>query len=230
MRTLLSLLAALLFCFGALAQDYDVYLCIGQSNMAGRGILTSSDNEAVEGVFLLGPEDKPVPATGNANIYSTIRKRASMQGYNLCIPFAQKMYAETGRPVLLVVNARGGTMLDQWVKDASCYLFNKKEGDDPEKIGGQIPQFYAEAVRRCKAAMQYGPLKGILWHQGEGDRSQVLRETYMERLARMVSDLRADLGVGEEVPFVLGETYHGGIGTPVNPTLAQVGYFIPNAW
>lgn len=230
MRKLLALLAASLVCFGALAQDYDVYLCIGQSNMAGRGILSPQDMEPVEGVFLLGPEDTPVPATGNANIYSTIRKKASMQGYNLCIPFARKMYAETGRPVLLVVNARGGTMLDQWVKDAPCYLFNKKEGDDPEKIGPRIPQFYAEAVRRCKAAMQYGPLKGILWHQGEGDRSQTLRETYMERLGKMVSDLRADLGVGEEVPFVLGETYHGGIGTPVNPTLAQVGYFIPNAW
>ena len=106
---------------------------------------------------------------------------------------------------------------------------NQKEGDDPEKIGAPMPQFYAEAVRRCKAAMRFGPLKGILWHQGEGDRSQALRETYMERLGKLVSDLRQDLGVGEEVPFVLGETFHGGIGTPVNPTLAQVGYFIPNS-
>ena len=99
MRKLLALLAASLVCFGALAQDYDVYLCIGQSNMAGRGILSPQDMEPVEGVFLLGPEDTPVPAPGNANIYSTIRKKASMQGYNLCIPFARKMYAETGRPV-----------------------------------------------------------------------------------------------------------------------------------
>ncbi|MBR1574952.1 MAG: sialate O-acetylesterase [Bacteroidales bacterium] len=235
-KTLFSLyslsacLTALLLCIGAAAQDYDVYLCIGQSNMAGRGILEPQDREPVEGVFLLGPEDTPVPATGDANIWSTIRKKASMQGYNLCIPFARKMYARTGRPVLLVVNARGGTMLDQWVKDAPCHVFNKREGDDPEKIGHPIPQFYAEAVRRGKAAMRYGPLKGILWHQGEGDRSQALRETYMERLGKMVSDLRADLGVGEEVPFVLGETYHGGVGAPVNPTLAQVGYFIPNAY
>ena len=78
--------------------------------------------------------------------------------------------------------------------------------------------------------MQYGPLKGILWHQGCGDRSQALRETYMERLGKMVSDLRSDLGVGEEVPFVLGETFHGGIGAPVNPTLSQVGYYVPNAF
>ena len=230
MKKCLLLLAALLFCIGVLAQDYDVYLCIGQSNMAGRGILEPEDSNPVEGVFLLGPEDTPVPATGNANIYSTIRKRAQMQGYNLCIPFARKMYRETGRPVLLVVNARGGTMLDQWVKEAPCYTFNQKEGNDPEKNGTQMPQFYAEAVRRCKAAMQYGPLKGILWHQGEGDRSQELRESYMERLGKMVSDLRSDLGVGEEVPFVLGETFHGGIGTPVNPTLAQVGYFIPHSF
>ena len=230
MKRWIILFAALSLCLNVAAQDYDVYLCIGQSNMAGRGILSPEDRMPIEGVFLLGPDDSPVPAEGNANIYSTVRKRAQMQGYNLSIPFAKKMYLETGRPVLLVVNARGGTMLDQWVKDAPNYTFNQKEGDDPERIGAPMPQFYAEAVRRCKAAMRYGPLKGILWHQGEGDRSQALRETYMERLGKLVSDLRQDLGVGEEVPFVLGETFHGGIGTPVNPTLAQVGYFIPNSF
>lgn len=230
MKRLLTFIAAFAICITALSQNYDVYLCIGQSNMAGRGILEPQDMEPVEGVYLLGPEDKPFPATGNANIYSTIRKRAGMQGYNLSIPFAQKMYRETGRPVLLVVNARGGTMLDQWVKDAPCYTFNAKEGDDSEKIGQPIPQFYAEAVRRAKAAMQYGTLKGILWHQGCGDRYQKLRETYMERISKMVADLRSDLGVGEEVRFVLGEVFHGGIGAPVNPTLAQVSCYVPNSF
>lgn len=230
MKRLLSVFVALTFTLLSAAQQYDVYLCIGQSNMAGRGKMLPRDKEPIEGVFLLGPDDTPVPATGNANIYSTIRKNARMQGYNLSIPFASKMYAQTGRPVLLVVNARGGTMLDQWVKDAPCYTFNNREGDDPEKVGGQIPQFYAEAVRRAKAAMKYGTLKGILWHQGEGDRSQALRDTYIERIEKMVSDLRSDLGVGEEVRFVLGDTYHYGIGAPVNPTLSQIGYFVPNSF
>ena len=43
---------------------YDIYLLIGQSNMAGRGTLLASDlNESPDGVFLLDSGDKPVPAT-----------------------------------------------------------------------------------------------------------------------------------------------------------------------
>lgn len=229
MKKCLLLVGALLLCIGVLAQDYDVYLCIGQSNMSGRGILQPEDSHPVEGVFLLDSEGGVVPARGNANIYSTIRKRAQMQGYNLSIPFAARMHARTGRPVLLVVNARGGTWLDQWMKGAPRDTFAKKYGDEPELIGKPIPSFYAEAVRRAREGMRYGPLKGILWHQGEGDAGQQLREVYMEKLSTFVSDLRTDLGVGEEVPFVVGEVYHFGKHTAINPTLNQVGYFIPNA-
>ena len=30
-------------------------------------------------------------------------------------------------------------------------------------------QLYAEAVRRAKEGLKYGKLKGVLWHQGEGN-------------------------------------------------------------
>ena len=229
MKKCLFLVVALLLCIGVCAQDYDVYLCIGQSNMSGRGILQPEDSNPVEGVFLLDSEGRVVPAKGNANIYSSIRKRAQMQGYNLAIPFAARMHARTGRPVLLVVNARGGTWLDQWMKGAPRDTFAKRYGDDPEKIGEPIPPFYAEAVRRGREGMRYGPLKGILWHQGEGDSGEQKRDVYMEKLSTFVSDLRADLDVGTEVPFVVGEVYHFGKHTAINPTLNQVGFFIPNS-
>lgn len=229
MKRLSVLAAALLLCLNALAQDYDVYLCIGQSNMSGRGVLLPEDAEPVEGVFLLDAEGGVVPARGNANIYSTIRKRAQMQGYNLSIPFAARMHARTGRPVLLVVNARGGTRLDQWVKGAPRDTFARKYGDDPELIGQPIPSFYDEAVRRGREGMRYGPLKGILWHQGEGDSGETLRAVYLEKLSTFVADLRTDLGVGTEVPFIVGEVYHSSKHTAINPVLNQVGDAIPNA-
>ena len=229
MKKVLLLCLALCVCIGTLAQDYDVYLCIGQSNMAGRGELTPGDLLPVEGVFLLGEDGTPVPATGQANLYSTIRKRADIQGYNLSIPFAQRIHAETGRPVLLVVNARGGTYLDQWMKGAPRDTFALKYGDDPSRVGTLIPSFYDEAVRRGREGMTYGPLKGILWHQGEGDAGQAKRDVYVEKLGRLVFDLRADLGVDETVPFIAGEVSHHYKTQTINPTLNQVGYFIPNA-
>lgn len=233
---LISLSALAAVCCGpslkttASADSYDVYLLIGQSNMAGRGEILPEDMSPREGVFLLDSLDRIVPATEPFNIHSTIRKRRNMQGFNLGDAFAETMHQKTGRKILLVVNARGGSGLDQWLKTSAKITFNKNEGDDAEKIGSTAPQFYAEAVRRAQIAMQHGQLKGILWHQGESDASEAKSATYLERLSGMVSDLRSDLEVGESVRFVVGET------VPVyqrreniNPVLNKVPSVIPNS-
>ncbi len=211
------------------AQDYDVYLCIGQSNMAGRGDMVPGDEKPLEGVFLLNDEGVPVPAAAPLNIYSTIRKKAWMQGINPAWSFSQKMHAATGRPVLLVVNAKGGTGIDLWVKDAPCDTFRVSRGDEAAWDGKPTPQFYAEAVRRTRQAMQYGSLKGILWHQGEGDSgSDKKRDSYIGKLSGLVADLRADLDA-PDVPFVAGEVCHRGHGEKINQTLMQIAYFVPNS-
>ena len=48
-------------------------------------------------------------AVAPLNKYSTIRKELSLQGYNPGCEFGRIMQKETGRPILLVVNARGGS-------------------------------------------------------------------------------------------------------------------------
>ena len=56
--------------------EYDVYLLIGQSNMAGRGTLLPTDTlQPLEGVWLLNAEGQPEPAVAPLNKYSTIRKQ-----------------------------------------------------------------------------------------------------------------------------------------------------------
>ncbi len=164
---------------------YDVYLLIGQSNMAGRGKMIAQDTlKPIEGVWLLGPEDKPVPAKNPLNRYSTIRKHIGMQQICPGTGFSQTMRAKRNRDILLVVNARGGTTLDQWVEGT---------------------EYYSEAVRRTLEAMKYGTLRGILWHQGCGDSAPAKVAVYLDKLSGMVAALRRDLGVGESVPFIAGE-------------------------
>lgn len=167
-------------------EGYDIYLCIGQSNMAGRGYLLDSDkNEVVEGVYLLDNEGKPVPATHPFNQYSTIRKNMDMQQMSLCYSFSKKMReAYPERPILLVCNARGGTSITQWMNDSE-------------------EEYYKEAVDRCTEALKYGSLKGILWHQGCSD-SKKLVDEYMSYLKDLVKGLRKDLKA-QDAPFVAGE-------------------------
>ena len=165
--------------------EYDVYLLIGQSNMAGRGELLEEDYAEIPNVYLLDSEGTPVAAKNPMNIYSSIRKAGdSLQQMGPGASFASTVVEQTGRKLLLVVNARGGSAIAEWAKGATA----------------TSPSFYDEAVRRTQQAMEYGALKGILWHQGCSDQKNT---TYMTQLTALAKDLRNDFGA--DVPFIVGQ-------------------------
>ena len=106
-----------------------------------------------------------------------------MQQMNPGYSFSAKMHSvHPDRPILIVCNARGGTSITAW---------------------GPGSTYYSEAVRRTKAAMKYGTLKAILWHQGCADSGSRVAQ-YMGLLKTMVSSLRTDLAA-PDVPFIAGE-------------------------
>ena len=163
----------------------DIYLCIGQSNMAGRAQVTGATAlQPIEGVWLLNDKDEFEVAQNPLNRYSTIRKDLSMQRLSIAYMFSKKMHELTGQKVGLVCNARGETSIKQWQK-------------------GHERGYYEEAVRRTKAAMKYGTLRGIIWHQGEWDCTHDLQE-YQQLLRQFISDLRHDLGC-PNLPVVYGQ-------------------------
>ena len=212
-------------------EGYDIYLCIGQSNMAGRGEILSGDTGVREGVYLLDGDGNVVPASIPFNIYSTIRGRTASQRFGLHNVFADEIHAYTGRKILLVVNARGGTSIPSWLKGAEPVIRSEARNDEEELWGLEVPGFYDEAVRRTLQAMKYGTLKGILWHQGEGDASEYSASLYVGRLKSLVADLRKDIGVDESVPFVLGEVSQvNSKASIINPVLLKCEDEIPNAF
>ena len=216
---------------GAEQDGYDVYLCIGQSNMAGRGVIQADDYGIRDGIYLLDGDGNVVPASIPFNIYSTIRGRRASQRFGLHNVFADELYAYTGRKILLVVNARGGTSIPSWLKGADPVIRSEARNDDEELWGQVVPGFYDEAVRRAVQAMRYGQLKGILWHQGEGDSTSYSSALYLERLKSFVTNLRQDIGVDDRVPFVLGQTSEAHSNAAnINPVLLRCAEEIPNAF
>lgn len=164
------------------AEDMHVYLLIGQSNMAGRAPIAQADSKPMKGVFLLNGEDAWEVASNPLNRFSTIRKGLGMQKLNPGYSFALEMQKESkGKAIGLVVNAKGGTKIEQWKKGT---------------------KFYQEAIRRAQEAQKSGTLKGILWHQGESNQGNP--EGYADQLKQLVVDLREDLGV-KELPFIAGQ-------------------------
>ncbi len=158
-----------------------VYLLIGQSNMAGRAPYTEEETEHIDRCYLLNDEEQWEPAKNPLNRYSSIRKDLGMQKLNPGYSFS-KTILEANKDISLglVVNARGGSSIEEWSRES---------------------EFYKEAVRRTEAALEEGVLKGILWHQGESDAED---PHYLEKLQLLIENLRNDFGISN-LPFVAGQ-------------------------
>lgn len=166
----------------------DLYLLIGQSNMAGRAPIGVAERDSLDDVLLFTGTGW-VPAANPLNKYSTVRKVLSMQKLGPGYSFARKIQSCTGRKIGLVVNARGGTMIEWWEKGYA---------------GANDFDLYENAISQAKEAMKYGKLRAIIWHQGEGN--QTNPDQYMPLLKKLVKDLRKDLGTN--LFFVAGEVSH----------------------
>jgi hypothetical protein len=165
----------------------EIYLLIGQSNMAGRGPMEAQDEGVIEGCELFNFDEAWEPATNPLNQYSTVRKDLDVQQLNPGYGFAMRLVEL--RPevsVGLVVNAIGGTSIDKWAKTSTEY------------------NYYTEAVARTQAALADGNsrLAGILWHQGESDGNRT--SSYMGKLTTLIADLRADFNA-PDLPFIAGQ-------------------------
>ncbi len=159
-----------------------IYLLIGQSNMAGRAPYSKQESEVIPRCYLLNNTNQWEPADNPLNRYSTIRKNLGMQKMNPGYYFAKTMLTNNiNISIGLVVNAKGGTKIEQWEKGT---------------------HFYDEAVRRTKIAQKTGVLKGILWHQGESNQND--SDGYLIKLEKLVKDLRTDLDL-PDLPFVAGQ-------------------------
>lgn len=184
----------------------DIYMALGQSNMAGRGYLTAEDYAPVEDVYLLTPAGGLELASNPMNKYSSIRKDLSVQQMSPSYSFAKKIRDEAGVTVGIMQNARGGTTIEQWTK-------------------GSADGFYEEAVRRAKEIRRFGEIKGLIWHQGEGNASDP--DGYKAKLLKMVTDFRTDLGI-PDLLVVVGQIAQWR-SAAFNAMIETVPTFVPNS-
>ncbi len=197
------LLAAASLSFAQTAPDQlDLYLLIGQSNMAGRAPIEVEDQAPVDRVWLFNADGEWEAATNPLNRYSTVRKKLSMQRLSLGYTFARAMVeADPDAKIGLVMNARGGTRIEEWAPGE--HLYN-------------------EAIARARAAAPSGTFRGILWHQGEGNSND---PDYLKKFAALIASIRGDLNT-PELPVVAGQIFRPSL---VNRLLAQVSETVPQS-
>ncbi len=186
----------------------DIYLLIGQSNMAGRAQILVPDFDTLFGTFLFtGDSVHPwEPAVNPLNKYSTIRRELSVQQLSPGYYFAKTMMAkEPAKRLGLVVNARGGTSIDLWAPGTT---------------------YFKDAVSRTRQALHSGHLRAILWHQGESDVKKY-RE-YPDKIVTLIGALRKELN-SPGLPFIAGEVAEekpnrAGFNVMLKETLSKIPY------
>lgn len=164
-------------------EKFHLYLLVGQSNMAGRGAVEEQDKSPHPRVLVFTKENAWAPAVDPLHF-----DKPQIAGVGLASTFGRVLAeADSEATIGLIPCAVGGTPLARW----------QPEGD-----------LYAQAVERYRAAQAYGTLRGILWHQGEGDSGdETLARSYGERLSQAIAGFRKDLGA-PHAPFVAGELGH----------------------
>ena len=191
-------------------EKFRLYLLIGQSNMAGRGTVEPQDTVGNPRILRLN-------RYGDWEIAKEpLHFDKPGGGVGPGLAFAREMLDPDDDIVIgLIPCAAGGSSIDHW---------------KPGMFWEQTRSFpYDDALLRTKLALRDGTLDGILWQQGESDKTKPeSREAYKAKLETLVATLRRELGT-PSVPFIAGELsdYFGFDGAELNKVFHEAEKDIP---
>ena len=166
-------------------ENFHLFLLIGQSNMAGRGTVEPSDKEAHPRVLSFTKENEWDYARDPLHFDKPIA------GVGLGRTFGLEVAeAHPDVTIGLIPCAVGGSSITAWVPGG----YHDQTKSHP----------YDDMLKRCEVALKAGTLKGILWHQGEGDSNPNRAPQYEQRLNELIDRLREELDA-DDVPFFVGQ-------------------------
>lgn len=173
--------------FVKITDTVDLYLLIGQSNMAGRGIITPEFKLiGNDSVFMFNKDLQWVKA---AHPLHFDKPSVAGVGPGLSFGIAIKNFYPTHK-IGLIPSAVGGTSIESWVPGG----FDKVTNTHP----------YDDAIKRLEAAKKYGTIKGVIWLQGESDSNPEKAKNYMAKLISLIGRIRTVAG-NDSLPFIAGE-------------------------
>ncbi|MCW1913344.1 sialate O-acetylesterase [Luteolibacter sp. GHJ8] len=173
-----------------------VFLLMGQSNMAGYGCIRTEDpwqpgdRDPLSGVLSLGGQC--TLKSGLARGWTRWRPAShplhlnqASAAFGLALPFAARLRKQAPDAMIgFVPCAWGGAPIDAL---------------------GPGSLLYANALGRARIAARSGTLAGVLWHQGETDADhESLAPLHAAKLEALILQLRRDLGTST-LPFLIGD-------------------------
>ena len=152
------------------------FLLIGQSNMSGRGILTS-DNR------IYNPNILRLVNGRWQTMWEPLSADRAFAGASLAPAFALEYIKKTGEQVGLIPASDGGSSIDEWQP-------------------GQA--LYDHALSEARLAMRISSIRAFLWHQGEADCNPSRAAQYEKKFLNMFRSLKKDLNLPDVRIYVGG--------------------------
>jgi hypothetical protein len=182
-------------------EDMDLYLLIGQSNMAGRGKADELTSEKNEQIWVINGNDEWILAQDPLHYDKPLAV-----GVGPGLSFAREILtARPEKPIGLIPCAVGGSGIDDWIT-----------GRKHQQTGIYA---YDAMKARVQEAVKNGTIKGILWHQGESDSDTEKVVVYEEKLTNFFEKLREEINV-KRAPLIIGTL--GDFYVEKNPTANQI--------
>jgi len=191
---------------------FHVFLLLGQSNMAGFEQAVDADRVANPRIVALGFDD--CPAAGRTEGNWSVAVPPLHECWNAALgpgdSFARAMLETypAGDRIGLVPAALSGKPVETFLR-------------------GLPDSRYDWILSRARAAQDAGGvIDAILYHQGESNCGQ---SDWPDKVAAFVGDLRNDLGIGDDVPFLAGELLYSGDCARHNALVGRLPDSLPNA-
>lgn len=215
----------LVLCTCGSAEELDVYLLAGQSNMDGRGQandLTEEERKSSEQaiIFYRNPpfaSDGWQPLAPGFSVPPKFKGMLPSHTFGPEIGFEQAMKAAApNRKLALIKGSKGGTTLRvDW---------NPGTHNAPDTQGDRYRDFIETIKLATEALDQRGDsytIRGLLWHQGESD-SKSSSEVYGRQLETLIARIRQDIDA-PDLPVVVGEVFDNGKRDAVRAAIQAVG-------
>jgi hypothetical protein len=206
--------------------DFHLFLLLGQSNMEGIPAPQAADTTLNPNVLVLGYQDCAGPVRRSYNEWGIACPPLHSAGLGLGpgdhFGKAVAQVYPTAK-IGLIPCAIAGVDIDFFRKGVVSARRSEFVIPPDDHWAGA----YEWVIQRAQLAQRAGVIRGILFHQGESNPGEA---DWVGKVAEMVADLRADLGLAA-VPFLVGELFHGSRGArPHNALIARLPSVVEHAY
>jgi len=214
-------------------QNFHIYLCFGQSNMAGAAKVAPQDTVVGTRFKMMSAMDCPDKSRKIGKWYTATPPLCDCNaGISPADYFGRTLIANLPKKIKVgIINvAVGGCRIELFNKENYQSYIETVPGWMRDWIKNYDGNPYGRLVEMAKLAQEDGVIKGILLHQGESNPNDTL---WIQKVKGIYDNLMEDLNLDpKNVPLLAGELVNydqNGACAGFNSFIAQLPDVIPNA-